>query len=152
MLNFYKRLTGIHLKSGGFLDAVVEKVNKLPWWRSKTIFLHGDNYYSPCKNLTIPSNVTLYVDKGCILGSGFDDNFTIEVANGMKEQDWFIETRRLDIVVLWMEASEGLVNEYIKHMNLVYDSISFGNPVTEPYKFTGLAGRYKNKEAINEIN
>lgn len=78
MSNLYKRLTGIHLKSGGSLNAVIEKANKLPWWRSKTVFLHGHNCYFPCKNLTIPTNVTLHVGKGCTLGSGFDDNCTIE--------------------------------------------------------------------------
>lgn len=65
MLDWYRRLTGLHLSDGGSLNDAVEKINRLPWWRSKTLFLKGN--YVVTENLIIPS--TIYLDgSGMITG------------------------------------------------------------------------------------
>lgn len=72
-------------------------------------------------------------------------DFSTQVMGAIFYEDWFIKTRRLDIISYWMQAPDDIVEAYIKHMNLVYGSIEFGDPTIEPDKFIGLAARYERK-------
>lgn len=58
-------------------------------------------------------------------------------------KDWFIKTRRLDVVCFWLQASDEYVEFYIEHMSLVYGAMTFGDMTIEPVEFNGLGARYE---------
>ena len=59
----------------------------------------------------------------------------------MDKKDWFIKSRRLDIVKYWSQLPEDQVDSYIDHMNDISDTMMFGHFTETPPCYKGIAVR-----------